>query len=102
MSSTEIVFRGDEAMEIGKALDIRLVLPRPGNGRRGATIVSKAKVTRSWLVSETPEQAFTSAVLIGPRLLHFSPESRSREPEPRGWAESATGMNRLTLVHKPE
>ena len=75
MSATEIVFRVDEVLEIGKTLDIRLVLPQPGIGRQGATIVSKARVTQSWQLPENPELAFVAASLTGPRLLRFAPEN---------------------------
>ena len=75
MSLTAIVFRGEEEMEIGTAFDIRLVLPRVRSNRRGGTIVSRGKVTRSWPLSETPGQVFVAAALTGPRLLRFSPEN---------------------------
>src|SRR5215469_10814924 len=67
MSPTEIVFRGDEVLEIGKTLDIRLVLPQRGIGRQGGTIVSKARVTQTWRLPEKPRQAFVAASLTGPR-----------------------------------
>jgi hypothetical protein len=89
MSVSEIVFRGDKVIEIGRILDVRLVLPQPGTGRRGGTIVSKAKVMQSWPGSENPDQAFTVAALAGPRLLRFSPETRSDESESLGLQRSA-------------
>jgi predicted metalloprotease len=81
MSAAEIIFRGDEVMEIGETLDIRLGLPQPGIGRHGGTIVSKAKVTQSWRLSEKPEQAFIAAALSGPRLIRFGLDNGSDEPD---------------------
>jgi hypothetical protein len=79
MSAAEIIFQGDVVMEIGKALDIRIVLPQPGIGRQGGTIVSKAKVTESRPLSEKPRQACIVARLSTPRLLRFGPDSSSNE-----------------------
>lgn len=79
MSLTEIVFTGDDEMEIGKTLDVRVVLPQLGGGQYGGAIVSKAKVTRSWSVSQMPGQVFCAAALTGPRLLRLNPENRGSE-----------------------
>lgn len=79
MSLTSIVFRGDEMMEIGKTLDIRLMLPRPEGRRSGGTIVSRARVIRSSPLSEASGQAIISAALASPRLLRYMPE-KSRSP----------------------
>lgn len=76
MSSTEIVFHGEESMEIGKTLDIRVSLPQQsGSGRRGGTIVSKAKVTRSLPLSQNSQQSLIAAALTGARLLRSNPEN---------------------------
>ena len=73
MSLTEIIFRGDEVIEIGKTLDVRVLLPKFGGGRSRGTIASKAKITRSWSVSKARGQTFSAAVLTGSRLLRFKP-----------------------------
>lgn len=75
MSLTEIVFRGEDGVEIGKTIDIRLVLRRPSSRERGGTIVSKAKVTRSLPLPEMPGYTAMTAELNSPRLLRFNPEN---------------------------
>lgn len=77
MSATEIVFRGGEVMEIGKTIHIRLVLPLPGIGRHGGTIVSKATVMQSWPLSTHPVQAIIAAALKRPRLFRSGSDNRS-------------------------
>jgi hypothetical protein len=79
MSLTALVFRRDEVIETGKTLDIRVILPELPSGRPGGTNLSKAKVTRSWTLPETPRQAFIATALIRPRLHRLSPGNSRRE-----------------------
>jgi len=74
MSLTEILFSGTGMVDVGKSIDIRLVLLGRGGGR-GGTIVSKAKVTRSWPFLDLPGQAFIAATLINPRIVRFDSDS---------------------------
>lgn len=73
MSLKEIVFRADITLKVGKTVNIQLFLPSSRDGQCRGMIVSKAKVTRSWFVSEMPKHAFTVAALTSSRILRPDP-----------------------------
>ena len=75
MSLTDILFRGEDPVEVGKTVDLRLVLPGASKSHGGGAILSRATVTQSWVLDDRPGQAFIAALLINPRLVRFNPEN---------------------------
>jgi hypothetical protein len=74
MSLIDIIFCGEDPVEAGKTVDLRLYLPRASKSQRGGAILSRATVTQSWSINDRPGKAFIAGVLINPRLVRFNPE----------------------------
>ncbi len=75
MSLTDILFRGEDPVEVGRTINLRVFLPRASKSQRGGAILSRATVTQSRVLDDRPGQAFIAAVLINPRLIRFNPEN---------------------------
>jgi hypothetical protein len=82
MSSIDILFSGMEMVAPDKSIEIRLALPGARKGRRGATIVSRAKVTRCWRLVDGVGRAMIAAALESPRLLRCNTKSRGMQSAP--------------------
>src|SRR5579863_3185127 len=75
ISATGMLFSGTELIQVGTALDVRVVLSGKRLDGMGGTIVSKGRVVRSWAGGHTFHRAKLAVALMKPRLLRLSQEN---------------------------